>query len=53
MVGMPYLLLGAFGLLIYREIKKKAGMDQQAAGDAAAGGGEDPSCSGQSPDESS
>jgi hypothetical protein len=33
MVGMPYLLLGAFGFLIYRGFKKKAREDQLAAGD--------------------
>jgi hypothetical protein len=30
MVGMPYLLLGAFGFLIYRGLRQKALADQQA-----------------------
>jgi hypothetical protein len=31
MVGMPYLLLGAVGFLIYRGLKQKALAEQQAA----------------------
>ena len=32
MVGMPYLLLGTVGLLIWRAVKQKARADQLAAG---------------------
>ena len=44
MVGMPYLLLGAFGLLLYRAYKK-APAQSQLAGAAATGGTEGLSCS--------
>jgi hypothetical protein len=50
MVTMPYLLLGGLGLLIYREVRKKARADQLAAGARGAGGTEDLSCSSQSLD---
>lgn len=41
MVGMPYLLLGAAGLLIYRGVKKNQAFRQAAAAATAA---EDASC---------
>jgi hypothetical protein len=41
MVGMPYLLLGAFGMLIYRGMKKNALAQRQAA-QAADGSGDQP-----------
>jgi hypothetical protein len=50
MVSMPYLLLGGLGLLIYREYRKKARADQQAAGARGPGGAEDLSCPKPSPD---
>lgn len=37
MVGMPYLLLGTVGLLIWRAVKQKAQLEQLAAGPAPAG----------------
>ncbi len=43
MVGMPYLLLGVVGSLIYRGLKQKALAEQQAAPPLAAEG--DHSCS--------
>ena len=43
MVGMPYLLLGVVGCLIYRGLKQKAVAEQQAAPPLPGEG--DPSCS--------
>jgi hypothetical protein len=46
MVGMPYLLLGGVGLLIYRECRKKARLERgAAAGDRGAAGPEGLPCS--------
>ena len=43
MVGMPYLLLGSVGFLVYRGLKQKALAEQASAGLApAAGEGECP-----------
>jgi hypothetical protein len=42
MVGMPYLLLGVFGALVYRGLKQKA-LAQGAAAPAVDGSG-DPPC---------
>jgi hypothetical protein len=45
MAGMPYLLLGSVGFLVYRAHRQKARMDQWHAGVEAAAGREDLSCS--------
>jgi hypothetical protein len=45
MVGMPYLLLGSVGFLVYRGLKQKARAEQRAAGLARAGGEGDLPCS--------
>ncbi len=45
MVGMPYLLLGTVGFLVYRGLKQKARAEQLSAGLAPAGGEGDRSCS--------
>ena len=45
MVGMPYLLLGTVGFLVYRGLKQKARAEQASAGLAPAGGEEEHPCS--------
>ena len=45
MVGMPYLLLGTFGYLIYRGLRQKALAEQQAAPAGQPDGQGDRSCS--------
>ncbi|HKB35576.1 MAG TPA: hypothetical protein VKD72_03925 [Gemmataceae bacterium] len=45
MVGMPYLLLGTVGFLVYRGLKQKARAEQLSAGPAPAGGEGDRPCS--------
>jgi hypothetical protein len=44
MMGMPYLLLGTTGLLIYWSFKKMARAGESAAGGPGAPGKEGPSC---------
>jgi hypothetical protein len=41
MVAMPYLLLGVFGMLVYRGMKQK-GLAQHQAAPAADGPGDEP-----------
>jgi hypothetical protein len=43
MVGTPYLLLGVFGFMIYRGVKKNRAVQQAAGGPGA--GPEDSPCS--------
>jgi hypothetical protein len=51
MVGMPYLLLGTVGFLIYRGLKQKALAEQQAVPPLPGEGA--PSCSTRSIDDAS
>jgi hypothetical protein len=48
MVGMPYVLLGAVGFLIYRGLKQKALAEQMNSAASTLSGERGPSCSGQS-----
>jgi hypothetical protein len=51
MAGMPYLLLGAFGFLVYRGRRLNSAAEQQAPGDPLQAGEGGNSCPSPSTDE--
>ena len=53
MAGMPYLLLGAFGFLVYRGLRQSAPVEHQASGDPLQAGEGGDSCPFPSTDEDS